>query len=190
MLEWPSSYCQSLYRATIKFFTHLFFSSFLTLEETPLLRNHWGCFLKVPVWQGDRGHHSVFSLIWTDFAKLKRGFSAPFPKTLTAPAPYPATPHHFSHAHGALPCSVLRSPTTTLLCDTSSIVRGRQRTGSLGVGRACLKVSSISLCVMDVARRPCRLKMQHIGLPNADFIFFFQVPTSHCTCTHDPIYLL
>lgn len=32
---------------------------FFCLEKTPHLRTHWGCFLKVSVWQGDRGHHSL-----------------------------------------------------------------------------------------------------------------------------------
>lgn len=39
-------------------------SLFLSLEKTPHLRNHWGCFLKVPVWQGDRGHHSLPFLLF------------------------------------------------------------------------------------------------------------------------------
>lgn len=98
-LEWPSSHCQSLTQDHNYILCQLILLPFLSLEKIPHLRNHWGCFLKMPVWQGDRGHHSAFSLIWRDRVKLKRGSSAPSPKTLSIPL-----------SLGGLPRSVLRPP--------------------------------------------------------------------------------
>lgn len=132
------------------------FPLFLSLEKTPHLRNHWGCFLKVPVWQSDRGHHSAFSLIWKDQVKFKRGSSSPSLKTLSTP-PSLTTPHPTIPA-SAWVDSLSWFSDLPCLCDTNVIVRGWQRTGSLGVDRAGLKVSSISLCMMDAARGPGHLK--------------------------------
>lgn len=54
--------------------------------------------------------------------------------------------------------SVSRFSDLPCLCDTSVIVRGRQRTGSPGVDGAGRRVGSITLCMMDVARGTGHLK--------------------------------
>lgn len=110
-LECPSSYCQSSQRATIKFFTHLFFSSFFVSWEDTSLEKPLRLLFKglcVAGWQ--RTPLSAFSLIWKDRVKLKRGFSAPSPQTLSTPAPSPTLPPHLQHGLGGLPWSVLRPP--------------------------------------------------------------------------------
>lgn len=92
-LEWPSSYCQSSHRATIKFFAHLFFSSFFVSWEDTSLEKPLRLLFKGPCVAGwQRTPLSAFSLIWKDRVKLKRGFSAPSPKTLSTPAPTPSLP--------------------------------------------------------------------------------------------------
>lgn len=153
---------------------------FFCLEKTPHLRNHWGCFLKVSVWQGDRGHHS---LPFLSFGKTEGNWKGgpqlppwrPSLPLLSPPQHLPTvpttawvdSPGWFSD----LPC----------LCDTSSIVRGRQRTGSWGVGRAGLKVSSISRCMMDAERGPGHLKMRQTRRTNAcsSTLILLQLPFYH-----------
>lgn len=115
------------------------------------------------MWQGDRGHHSLPFLSfgktewnWKGGPQLppRRPSLPPLPSpplhvTPTPPSPFPASAWVDSLSRFSdLPC----------LCDTSVIVRGWQRTGSPGVDRAGLKVSSISLCMMDAARGPGHLK--------------------------------
>lgn len=164
---------------------------FFCLEKTPHLRNHWGCFLKVPRWQDDRGHHS---LPFLSFGKTewnwKGGPQLPpwRPSLPLLPSPehlptIPATawvdsPGWFSD----LPC----------LCDTNGIVRGWQRTGNPGVSGAGLKVSSISCCMMDAARGPGRLEMHQTRWTNACFalLILLQLLFEHPlyfmppSCTH------
>lgn len=110
-MEWPSSYCQSSHRATIKFFAHLFFSSFFVSWEDTSLEKPLRLLFKGPCVAGwQRTPLSAFSLIWKDRVKLKRGFSAPSPKTLSTPAPTPSLPPHPQRGLGGLPWSVLRPP--------------------------------------------------------------------------------
>lgn len=110
------------------------------------------------MWQSDRGHHSAFSLIWKDQVKFKRGSSSPSQKTLSTPPSLPSTSPHPTIPASAWVDSLSWFSDLPCLCDTNVIVRGGQRTGSLGVDRAGLKVSSISLYMMDAARGPGHLK--------------------------------
>lgn len=84
---------------------------------------------------------------WKEGPQLPPWRPSSLPSSITPPSPASAwvdSLHRFSD----LPS----------LCDTSVIVRGWQRTGSPGVDGASLKVSSIRLCVMDVAQGPGHLK--------------------------------
>ena len=138
-------------------------SLFLSLEKTPHLRNHWGCFLKVSVWQGDRGHHSLpFSNLERP-DKIEKGVSVPSPKSLSTPAPNLTisaavrvdSPGRFLD----LPLPVWYQ----LYCER--LTKNRKPWGQLGRP----EVSSISLRMMDAARRPGHLKMNQTRWPNAHY---------------------
>lgn len=131
------------------------------------------------MWQGDRGHHSLpFLLFGKTGWNWKGGPQLP-PRRPSLPLIKPPhSPHHqhycYHHHNSTTPSpapawvdSPGRFSDLPCLCDTSGIVRGWQRTGSPGVGRAGLKVSSISLCMMDAARGPGHLKMHQTSLANA-----------------------
>lgn len=126
-----------------------------------LLRRHltWetteAVFLKVPAWQGDRGHYSAFSLIWKHQVKLKRGSSAPSLKTLSTPASLPSTsPRHPHLSLGGLSQSVLRPPLSVWYqCYCERLTKNRKPEGRQGRPEGQLNQSLYDGCSVG-ARSP------------------------------------
>lgn len=170
MLEWPSSHCHRSHRTTIKFFAHSFFSSFFCLSwEDTSLENPLRLLFKGPCVAGwQRTPLCLFSHLERP-SEIEKG-------VLSSTSAWVDSLARFSD----LPC----------LCDTRGFVRGWQRTGSPGVGRARLKVSSISLCVMGAGVRVTWRRTEQDGPIHTPLLFWFfngsfPLPLTH---TNTPIH--